>query len=163
MSGSHSLFSFLARARDLVLHRQRAFAREQRGMSLVEVVLATGLLGMSGVAILQAFAALGLSAGHLDRATAADAVAHSVAESILNQTYQNYPGTYSTTTDVANPRTYAVAVQIQYASNPAAVTQTTPATFVTTPATDYGLQRITVTVTSPQGGSARVTRVFKRR
>ena len=132
-------------------------------MSLVETVLAVGILGLALTAALDAFSALALSAGHLDRATAADAVANSVAESILNQTYLNYPGTYSTATNVANPRTYAVAVQIEYASNPAGVNQTTVPTWTTAPATDYGLQRITVTVTPTQGGSARVTRVMKRR
>lgn len=129
----------------------------------MEVVLATAILGLSMVAILEAFAALGLSAGRLDRATAADAVAHSVAESILNQAYQNFPLTYSTSTDVANPRVYSIGVTIEYASDPAAVTQTTPPTFTAAPSVDYGLQRITVTATPTQGGSARTTRVLKRR
>ena len=126
-------------------------------------MLAVGILGLALTAALNAFSALALSAGHLDRATAADALANSVAESILNQTYVNYPGTYSTSVDVANPRSYTVALQIEYASNPAAVNQTTAPTWTTTPATDYGLQRITVTVTPAQGGSARVTRVLKRK
>jgi len=139
------------------------FARGERGVSLVEVTLATGLLGLSLAAVLQAFAALGLATGRLDRAAVAEGVAHSVAESILNQTYQNYPGTYSTSTDVANPRSYTVAVQIEYASDPATVTPATAATFTATPAIDYGLQRISVTVTSLQGGDARTTRVFKKR
>ena len=137
--------------------------RESAGLSLVETTLAVGILGLSLVAVLNAFSALGQSAGHLDRATAADAVANSVAESILNQAYLNYPGTYSTVSDVANPRAYAIAVQIEYASDPAAVTAATPPTWTTTPAVDYGLQRITVTVTPAQGGSARVTRALKQR
>lgn len=132
-------------------------------MSLVESMLATAILGLSLVAVLQAFGSLGLSVGHLDRATAAEAVAHSVAESILNQPYQDYPGTYSTSTDVANPRSYAVSVRIEYASDPAAVTQASPPTFAAVPAVDRGLQRITITVTSPQGGTARTTRVLKAR
>lgn len=132
-------------------------------MSLVESMLATGILGLSLVAVLQAFGALGLSVGHLDRATAADAVAHSVAESILNQPYLDFPGTYSTGTDVANPRSYAVSVQIEYASDPAGVGQGSPPTFAAAPAVDHGLQRITITVTSPQGGTARSTSVLKAR
>jgi type II secretory pathway pseudopilin PulG len=147
----------------LTSRRATRFVREQRGVSLVETVLAVGILGLSLTAALDAFSALAQSAGHLDRATAADAVAHSVAESILNQTYQSYPGTYSTSADVANPRAYTIAVQIEYASNPAAVNQSTPPTWSATPLTDYGLQRITVTVTPTQGGSARMTRVLKRR
>ena len=143
--------------------RGTRFFTEQLGVSLVETVLAVGILGLALTAALGAFSALAQSAGHLDRATAADAVANSVAESILNQTYLNYPGTYSTSADVANPRAYAVAVQIEYASNPAGVTAATPPTWTTTPASDYGLQRITITVTPAQGGSARVTRVLKRR
>ncbi|OLC58672.1 MAG: hypothetical protein AUH85_00375 [Chloroflexi bacterium 13_1_40CM_4_68_4] len=145
------------------LAHQKRFVTESLGVSLVETTLAVGILGLSLVAVLNAFSALGQSAGHLDRATAADAVANSVAESILNQPYLNYPGAYSTSTDVANPRAYAIAVQIEYASDPAAVTAAAPPTWTTTPATDYGLQRITVTVTPAQGGSARTTRVLKRR
>jgi hypothetical protein len=141
----------------------RLFLGESLGVSMVETILAVGILGASLATMLNAFSALGQAAGHLDRATAADAVANSAAESILNQAYLNYPGAYSTSTDVANPRAYAVAVQIEYASDPAGVTQATPPTWITTPATDYGLQRITVTVTPTQGGSARVTRVLKRR
>lgn len=141
---------------------RRAFVVADEGVSMVETTLATMILGLSLVATLQAFSALGLSAGHVDRATAADAVANSVAESILAQPYASFPGTYSTTSDVANPRTYAVTVQIEYASNPAGVSQTTPPTWTFAPAADYGLQRITVTVTPTQGGSARVTRVLKR-
>lgn len=150
------LTSFLSR-------RAPRLAAEEKGVSLVETVLAVGILGLALTAALNAFSALGLSAGHLDRATAADAVANSVGESILNQAYVNYPGTYSTVTDVANPRTYSIAVQIEYASNPAAVTLTTPPTWTTTPVSDYGLQRITITVTPTQGGGARGTRVLKRR
>ena len=139
------------------------FVREQRGVSLVETVLAVGILGLALTATLNAFSALAQSAGHLDRATAADAVATSVAESILNQPYASSPGTYSTLADVANPRAYAIAVQIEYASNPAGVDQATPPTWTTAPPADYGLQRITITVTPAQGGSARVARVLKRR
>ncbi len=138
-------------------------ARGEAGVSLVEVTLAISILGLSLVAILNAFSALGLSAGQLDRATAADAVASSVAESILNQTYVNYPGTYSTAADVANPRAYAVSVSIEYVMSAGAVNQTTAPTFVLAPAADDGLQRITVTVTPAQGGNARITRVLKRR
>jgi type II secretory pathway pseudopilin PulG len=137
--------------------------REQRGVSLVETVLAVGILGLALTAGLNAFSALAQSAGHLDRAVAAEAVAHSVGESILQQAYVSYPGAYSSSADVANPRGYTVAVQIEYASNPAGVNQTTPPTWTTAPATDYGLQRITVTVTPLQGGGARVTRLLKRR
>ncbi len=139
------------------------FVKEDSGVSLVEITLAVSILGLSLVAILNSFASLGLSAGNLDRATAGDAVAHSVAESILNQPYQNFPAMYSTSTDVANPRAYAVIAQIEYASNPIGVNQTTPPTFTLTPATDYGLQRITITATPMQGGSARVTRLLKSR
>jgi hypothetical protein len=147
----------------LTPRRATRFVSEQKGVSLVETVLAVGILGLALTAALNAFSALAQSAGHLDRATAADAVANSVAESILNQTYVRYPGTYSTSTDVANPRAYAVAVQIEYASNPAAVTQASAPIWTTTPVSDYGLQRITITVTPTQGGSARVARVLKRR
>lgn len=139
------------------------FHRDESGTSLVEVTLSVGLLGLALVAVLQTFAALGLSSGTLDRQTAADAVANSVAESILNQTYQDFPLTYSTATDVANPRAYSVTVQIEYASDPALVNQATPPTFTLAPAVDYGLQRITVTVTPTQGTGARTTRVLKRR
>jgi len=164
LSSYLSFYSSLARSSDALLARSsKVFLRAERGVSLVEVTLATGLLGLSLAAVLQAFAALGLATGRLDRAAVAEGVAHSVAESILNQTYQNYPGTYSTSTDVANPRSYTVVVQVEYASDPATVTQATPATFTSTPATDHGLQRISVTVTSLQGGDARTTRVLKHR
>ena len=68
--------------------------RGQGGFTLLEVILAMGILGIVGVAFMSTLNAGTKSAGTVDEQTQAEALARSQLEDIKTATYNNDPGCY---------------------------------------------------------------------
>ena len=144
------------------LKRFAVDAHDERGDTLVEVLMTIVILAVAFVGILSGLAtAIRLSGIHRGQANA-DVVLTSAAESVKNQTYIPCPAviltSYSPTSGVTLPTGWA-------ASN---VTVTSVQKWNGTsfqascPSTDQGLELVTITATTPDGKSSETVDVIKR-
>jgi type II secretory pathway pseudopilin PulG len=137
-------------------------ARSERGDTLVEVLMTMAIMAIAFVGILSGLAtAIRLGGIHRGQANA-DVVLTSAAESVKNQTYVPCPAVLLTS---YNP-TLGVTLPSGWSSSNVTVTAVQKwngTTFqASCPATDQGLELITVTATTPDGKSTESIDVIKR-
>jgi type II secretory pathway pseudopilin PulG len=101
-------------------------AREQRGLGLVETLVAIALLGTSVVAFVTALSSGSIAAGEQERETIAQSLAQTQVEYTKSYPYNPAATTYPT---VTAPAGYAVSVGVG-----------------SVPGTDINIQKITVTI-----------------
>jgi type II secretory pathway pseudopilin PulG len=142
------------------LRRLRSRLGRERGDTLVEVLITITIVGIAFTGILAGLAtAINLSGRHRGQANA-DVVLVSAAESVKNQAYTQCASTssYSATSGVTLPSGW-VASNLSITS----VKKWNGSSFVTTcPATDQGLQLITISATTPDNKSTETIEVVKR-
>ena len=113
--------------------------RQKRGFTLIETMIAVGLLAIIVVSVLSAFSATTLAATRHAQLTALDRLTRSDAEYIKSQAYST-TGTYANLTAAG----YTFSYQAKFYD---------PATNDFTSPTDNGLQEIILTVSGPNGAS----------
>ena len=136
--------------------------RSERGDTLVEVLMTIAILAVAFVGILAGLAtAIRLSGIHRGQANA-DVVLTSAAESVKKQTYVACPGvvltSYTPTTGVTLPSGWSSSnVTVT------AVQKWNGTSFqASCPATDQGLELVTITAATPDGKSTESIDVVKR-
>jgi len=144
------------------MSRKRAFdARNERGDTLVELLITITVVGISFVALLSGLAtAIRLSATHRGQANA-DVVLVSAAESVKNQSYVACPDV----TLLSYDPTQGVTLPSGWSSSDVAITSVkgwNGTAFVSCPPIDGKLQLITITATTPDGESTENVDVVKR-
>ena len=136
-------------------------ARSERGDTLIEVLIAITVVGISSTALLAGLAtAINLSATHRGQADA-DVVLVSAADSVKNQTYVACPGV---STSSYNP-TLGVSLPSGWSSSNLTISSVkgwNGTGFVSCPAIDAKLQLVTITATTPDGRSTESVDVVKR-
>ena len=111
-------------------------SRGQRGFTLIEVLLAFGLLALIGVGILQAIETNARASGILDQQVVADTLATGYIEAIRQSDYaDNYT---SATANITIPLQYSVVVQTYGTDN--------GTDWVGPPSSNQTLQKIVVSV-----------------
>ncbi len=108
--------------------------REQKGISLLEILIAVGILSVIGVVFIGSLNTAYRSVGVLDEQTQAEALARSQMEDIKDSTYQD-SGNYTVTVDL--PTQYSISIDVEVPTIVSANTTT--------------LQEITVSVSRPTG------------
>jgi len=108
--------------------------REQKGISLLEILIAVGILSVIGVVFIGSLNTAYRSVGVLDEQTQAEALARSQMEDIKDSTYQD-SGNYTVTVDL--PPQYSISIDAEVPTIVSANTTT--------------LQEITVSVSRPTG------------
>jgi type II secretory pathway pseudopilin PulG len=135
--------------------------RSERGDTLVEVLIAIAVVGISSTALLAGLAtAINLSGTHRGQANA-DVVLVSAADSVKNQTYVACP---SVSTASYNP-TQGVSLPAGWSNSNLTISTVkgwNGSAFVACPATDGKLQLVTITATTPDGRSTESVDVVKR-
>jgi len=121
--------------------------KRNRGVSLIETMIAIALLAIIVVSILSAFSAITIAAARHRQSTTLDLLTRSDAEYIKSQTYSPSPAAYTNLAAAG----YTFSYQVLY-YDPA---QTPP---FATANTDNGLQQLVLTVNGPNG--ARETLIF---
>jgi type II secretory pathway pseudopilin PulG len=104
----------------------RTMAQGQKGLGLVETLVAVALLGTSVVAFVVALSAGSIAVGEQDKETVAQSLAQTQVEYTKNYPYNPGAGTYPT---VAAPAGYTISVGVS-----------------SIPGTDTNIQKITVTI-----------------
>jgi len=108
---------------------KQAVVGGERGMGLVEVLVAVAILGVTLVVLLAAISTGSVGVATTEEGVTAENLARSQLEYTKSQTYSAAPASYATVTP---PAGYSVSVQ---------------AASISTPATDSSIQMITVTIT----------------
>ncbi len=143
------------------LTRARAHIRDQRGETLVEVVLTIAIAGIAVTALLAGLGtSINLSRIHRGQANA-DVVLVSAADSVKNQTYVPCP---TVTTSSYNP-TSGLTLPTGWSSSDVTITQVlgwNGSAFVACAATDAKLQLVTIRATTPGSESSEIVSVVKR-
>ena len=124
--------------------------RPRAGFTLIETMVALGLLGVIVIAVLSAFSSAALAGSRHAVDTTLDRLARSDAEFIKRQTYIRKPPPAATYANLASPG-YAFAVQVLYYS-PGPV----PPQGFSAANPERGLQQIVLTVTGPAGTSEKL-------
>jgi len=106
--------------------RSRTQLHSQKGIGLVETLVAVAILGTSVVAFVVSLSAGSLTVNELDRETIAQSLAQTQMEYTKNYTFIPGASTYPV---LAVPATYSVSVNV-----------------LAIPGTDTNIQKITVTV-----------------
>lgn len=123
----------------------------QRGFTLIEVLLAFGLLAIIGVGLLQAIATNAKASGIIDQRVTADTLATSYIEAIRQSPYAN--NYTSATANITIPLQYSVLVQTygtdDYVSNWDDIIWVGP------PSSNQTLQKVIISVS--QGGKVITT------
>jgi prepilin-type N-terminal cleavage/methylation domain-containing protein len=114
--------------------------KRQRGVSLIETMVAIALLAIIVVSILSAFSAVAIAAARHKQQTTLDLLTRSDAEYIKTQTYSPSPAVYANLTAAG----YSFSYQVLYYD------PTQPQVFSATN-TDNGLQELVLTVSGPNG------------
>jgi prepilin-type N-terminal cleavage/methylation domain-containing protein len=114
--------------------------RRERGVSLIETMVAIALLAIIVVSILSAFSAIAIAAARHKQQTTLDVLTRSDAEFIKSQTYSPSPAGYTNLTAAG----FTFSYQVLYYDP----TQTPP--FAPANA-DNGLQELLLTVNGPNG------------
>jgi len=139
-------------------------ARSERGETLVEIMVTISIMGIAFVSLLGGLAtAIRLSGTHRGQANA-DVVLVSAVESVKAQAYEPCPGasnsSYTPTQDVTLPSGWAASnVEVLSVSK---WNDSTGLFQTSCPATDHGLQLVTIRVTTPDGSSSEQVDVVKR-
>ena len=140
------------------------------GFSLAEILVAIAIVGITFTAILGGIMT-SITASALQRKQAtADAIVRSAAESVKDSNQNAYvscavPGSYPLGA-VTVPGGFAVNITlVEYwtGTTPVAGTPYSPAFQPACPATDKGMQRITIVATSSDGQVAEKVQVIKRK
>jgi len=108
------------------LAQLRIPAQGQKGLGLVETLVAVALLGTSVVAFTVALSAGSIAAGEQEKETIAQSLAQTQVEYIKNYPYNPGASTYPT---IAMPAGYTISVAVS-----------------SVPGTDVNIQKITVTI-----------------
>ncbi len=106
--------------------RSRVQLNSQKGIGLVETLIAVAILGTAVVAFIVALSAGSLTVNEQNKETAAQGLAQTQMEYTKNYPYDEGAGTYPV---LDTPDTYSVAVDV-----------------LAVPGTDTNIQKITVTV-----------------
>ena len=129
--------------------------RPRAGFTLIETMVALGLLGVIVIAVLGAFSSAALAGSRHVVVTNLDRWARSDAEFIKRQGYIRKPPPAGTYANLAAPG-YAFAIQVSY-YDPVTRTFGTSAAYP-----DRGLQQVVLTVNGPGGTSEKLI-FFKER
>ena len=129
--------------------------RPRAGFTLIETMVALGLLGVIVIAVLGAFSSAALAGSRHVVVTNLDRLARSDAEFIKRQGYIRKPPPAGTYANLAAPG-YAFAIQVSY-YDPVTRTFGTSAAYP-----ERGLQQIVLTVSGPGGTSEKLI-FFKER
>lgn len=132
--------------RQVVKGRPRPF-RGQGGFSLIEVMVAVGVLAAIGVVFMLSMYTAYRNVGELDEKVQAEALARSQIEDIKNSDYLD-SGVYPVTVDL--PPQYSMVIDV---GNPTCVRETEGANCTALETTT--LQEITVSVYRPTNGEDR--------
>jgi type II secretory pathway pseudopilin PulG len=109
-----------------MLTRSRKMARYQRGLGLVETLVAVAILGTSVVAFVVGLSAGSIAVGEHDEAALTQSLAQSQLEYTKSYAFSPGASTYPT---IAPPAGYSIAVSVG-----------------AVPGTDINMQKITVTI-----------------
>jgi Tfp pilus assembly protein PilV len=146
---------------------KRSHRRDQRGETLLELLVSVTIMGIAFVAIIAGIGTT-LMATHIDRqAATAETVIRSYAERIEDTTDTAYVDC-ATTSSYSNPIGFSLPAAGWSASvtNVLAWQGDTPPTFAAgCPSPDEGLQQLTLTVQSPAGNhqATKTLVIVKRR
>jgi type II secretory pathway pseudopilin PulG len=119
--------------------------KDQRGISLLETVIALAILGVIGVAFMISISSSTRAVQILDEQTQAEALARSQLDAILEMTYNNDPGCYPSSCYPVTgnvPSQYSVSIEVQALDTPTCVQDGNCNT----------LQQVTVIISRPAGG-----------
>ncbi len=117
------------------------FLREQRGIALLETLVAVGIMAVAGIAFLQALNTISRSSGLYQQRVTAVNLAQSQVDEIKAM---SYAASYSVAPSLQFPSTYNIDVSAVW------INIDIENGNITTAQTDTGRQQVTVTVT--QGG-----------
>lgn len=137
------------------LHRRaldRGRVRDDAGFTLVELLLAVGILGISGVALVGGMMT-SIQVSDLGRRQAeGQGQVRAYAEAVAGAAYANCATSYSTSYNP--PAGYTAAMTVAYWDGTAA--------FTSTCGTDTGLQRVTLTISATDGRGSETLAIAKR-
>ncbi len=119
----------------------------RRGMTFIEVLIAVALLGVIVVTMMAGLSSIALATGHHRQQTTLDLLVRSDSEFIKSQGYL---------TKLSGLQYQNITAAGYTFSTPPLVAYWDRASGTWTATTDNGLQRISVTVTAPGGGSEQI-------
>lgn len=135
----------------------------ERGDTLVEVIMTVVIVGIAFTGILAGLGtAINLSGTHRGQANA-DVVLVSAADSVKAQGYVPCPGVTAST--YYSPMLEGVTLPSGWSASNLAITAVkgwNGSAFVSCPSSDGGLQRVTITATTPDNRSIETVDVVKR-
>jgi Tfp pilus assembly protein PilV len=138
--------------------RRISSRRGDGGSTLIEVLLATAILGLGITAVLGGMMTSTTASDIARQQAETEAVSRAVAEAVAYETYVNCASSYAAS-GYTPPGGFTVAIAVQH-WNPTSSTFT--ATGSGCPATDSGLQRVQITVTTSDSRGRDVLLVAKR-
>jgi len=141
----------MRRMRRQALDAERADS--EAGFTLVELLLAVGILGISGVALIGGMMT-SIQVSDLGRRQAeGQGEVRAYAEAVAGTAYANCASSYSTS--YSPPPGYTATMAVAYWDGTSA--------FTSTCGTDKGLQRVTLTVAATDGRGSETVAIAKRK